>query len=292
MSELNQEVWTSQVKKKFYPDSSFLNFVMDFTSLVDNDKIHMAEAGIDPNVLINNTTYPIAVSGRVDSPKEFELDKFETENTLVRRPDVIEMSYDQLETVLYGHRQVLRAKTATKAAHAISPLADSDYTPVIQTTGGANSIGFKKIQFQDILRLKTRFDELDIPGDQRMLVLNPRHTEDLMLEDMKAFKDILEWKDGKPSRLAGFNILEFTKNAYYDGTTNQKKAFGAVVLATDAYSSFAFHSEEVMKADGQLYMYSTIDDPKERATIVGFDKRFICLPIRNKAIGAIISKTA
>ena len=44
-----------------------------------------------------------------------------------------------------------------------------------------------------------------------------------------------------------------------------------------------------MKADGQIYMYARIDDPEERGTIVGFDKRFIATPIRNKAIGAIVS---
>ena len=44
-----------------------------------------------------------------------------------------------------------------------------------------------------------------------------------------------------------------------------------------------------MKADGDIYMYSRVDDPEERATIVGFDKRFIAVPIRGKWIGAIIS---
>ena len=44
-----------------------------------------------------------------------------------------------------------------------------------------------------------------------------------------------------------------------------------------------------MRADGEIYMYSRVDDPEERATIVGFDKRFIALPIRNKGVGAIVS---
>ena len=39
-------------------------------------------------------------------------------------------------------------------------------------------------------------------------------------------------------------------------------------------------------------MYVDKDDPKERATIIGFEKRFIALPIRKKAIGAIVAKKA
>ena len=54
----------------------------------------------------------------------------------------------------------------------------------------------------------------------------------------------------------------------------------------------AFYKHEVMKADGEIYMYARYDDPEERGTIVGFDKRFIALPIRNKGIGAIISAPA
>ena len=55
------------------------------------------------------------------------------------------------------------------------------------------------------------------------------------------------------------------------------------------FCSFAFSSDEVMKADGTVKMYETKDDPRLRATVVGFDKRFVALPIRNKAIGSIVA---
>jgi hypothetical protein len=47
-----------------------------------------------------------------------------------------------------------------------------------------------------------------------------------------------------------------------------------------------------MKADGEIYMYIRENDPEQRGTIVGFDKRFIAVPIRNKGIGAIVSAKA
>ena len=100
MANLNQEVWISQVMENFYLDTSFLTKVKDFSGWVDNDAINLAEAGMDPEVLINNTTYPIAIVQRVDKPVKIGLDTFETKNTLVRRPQVIEYAYDQLESVL------------------------------------------------------------------------------------------------------------------------------------------------------------------------------------------------
>ncbi|NDV97452.1 hypothetical protein D0T84_21520 [Dysgonomonas sp. 521] len=290
MAGLRKEVWVKQLMEKFYPVSSFLNYVKDFSPLVDNDAINLAEAGIDPKVLVNNTTYPIAVVKRDDKPIRIELDLFETENTLVRRPDAIEYAYDQLESVLMGHRNVLKATTGAKAAHAYAPDEDTDETPVIQTTGDAYK-GRKRLTIEDILLLKERFDNANVPLEERYMVLHPSHLTDLILFDIKAFKSITDFVNGEPNRLAGFGMLQFSQMAYYDGDL-KKKAFGSAIMDGDAFCSLAFQRGEVMKADGQVHMYATIDDPKERGAIVGFDKRFVALPIRNKGIGAIVSTNA
>lgn len=285
---LAKEVWVKQLTKKFYPDSSFLNYVKDFSSLVDNNAINMADTGLDPKVLVNNTTYPIKVVQRVDKPIRIELDLFETENTLVRRPEVIEYSYDQLESVLMGHRNTLRARTAEKAAHAYAPQKDSEFTPVMCTSG--EKLGQRyRLSVEDILILKERFDDVNIPLEDRFLVLNPKHLSDLILFDVKAFKDLTDIVNGQPKRFAGFNILQTSVTPKYNATTLEKVTFGESKAETDTFCSFAFQKEEVMKADGNVFMYSKENDPEERGTIVGFDKRFIALPIRNKALGAIIS---
>lgn len=289
---LNKQVWTTQLMGNFYPESSFLRYVKDFSTLVDNDIINMAEAGVDPDVLVNNTTYPIKVVQRVDKPISIELDLFETENTLVRRPEVIEYSYDQLESVIMGHRSQLRAATAAKAAHAFAPQKDSVFTPVIITTGEATFGGRKRLTIADILLLKERFDDANIPFEDRYLVLNPKHLSDLILFDVKAFKDITDITNGQPKKFAGFNILQTSCTATYNNTTWEKVEFDAEKADTDTFCSFAFQKDEVMKADGQVHLYERFDDPEERGTILGFDKRFIALPICSKGIGAIVSDGA
>lgn len=284
---LRQEVWVKQLLEKFYPDSSFLNYVKNFSALVENHAINLADAGLDPEVIINGRTYPIGVVQREDTPIRIELDVFETENTLVRHPEVIEYAYDQLESVLMGHRNTLRAATGVKAAHAYAPNEDTPDTPVLRTSGSTVN-GRKRLTVEDILFLKERFDNRDVPLEDRYLVLHPSHVTDLILLDTKSFKDLGDIVNGQPKRLAGFNMLQFSKTAYYD-STGQKLEFKAEPALTDAFCSFAFQSGEVMKADGNTKMYSTINDPKERATIVGFEKRFVAVPLRNKGIGAIVS---
>lgn len=290
MSTLNKEVWTSQIMENFYPDSTFLKYARDFTSLVDNNKINLADCGFDPNVLINNSTYPINIVERDDTPISIELDLFETENTLVRKPEAVELAYDKLESVISGHRNSLRASTASKAAHAYAPAGNTANTPIIVTTGEVDVLtGKKKLVPKDILSLKRAFDKIELPLEDRYLVLEPNHISDLIEFDLSAFKDITDFVEGKPRKFAGFNILQFSRTAKYDFTTLTKKAIGSVDDENTTECSFAFHSGEVMKSDGDVGMYERIDDPELRATIVGFDKRFIALPIRNKGIGAIVS---
>jgi hypothetical protein len=292
-AELNQQVWISQLMENFYPDSSFLAYAKDYTGFVNNNKLNLAEAGLDPTVLVNNTTYPIPVSERLDIPHEVPLDQFETENTIVRRPTAIEYAYDQLESVLMGHRNALKAKTGMWAAYAYAPASNTVDTPVLVTTGDNDGTGRLRLLPEDIIRLKTEYDNVDYPLDKRYLVLNPLHVADLMKYDLSIFKDIVDIKNGEPQRFASFNMMQFSRTPTYTTATKLKKAFGSSFNAsTDSVSSFAFYADEIAKADGDVFMYAALNDPKERATIVGFDKRFIAMPIRNKGIGSIISGKA
>lgn len=291
MAKLEQQIWLDQIQENFYPDSSFLKYGQDYTQFVNANALNLAKAGMNPKVLINNTTYPITVTQRVDEPIKIELDKFETENTLVRRPEVIQYSYNQLESVIMGHRNELRAKTAEKASHAYAPDKDTDDTPVISTSGDTYN-GRKRLTFTDILALKERFDAKEVPLEERYLVLHPSHVTDLINADVKGFKDITDLVNGQPKRFAGFGILQFSRMPLYDLGSLEKVPFGTVQTADMGFSSFAFQANEVMKADGEMFMYVRENDPEQRATIVGFDKRFIATPIRNMGIGAIVSTKA
>lgn len=288
---LNKQVWINQIKEGFYPERSFLKKVEDFTDLVDNDMLHFPSAGIDPKVLINNSTYPIKIVGREDEDNAIVLDKFETENTLVRRPDAIEYSYDKLDSVIRQHRSTLQTTTARKAAHAFAPSKDTNETPLVLTTGAA-ARGRKRITFEDLLALKERFDDALIPLEDRYIILHPRHVTDLLLEDVKLFKELTDIKDGEPTKFAGFGCYQFPFMPTYKASGENWEKVAYNDEQTQQFASVAFYAHEVMKADGEIYMYARYDDPEERGTVVGFDKRFIALPIRGKGVGAIISATA
>lgn len=60
-----------------------------------------------------------------------------------------------------------------------------------------------------MLALKERFDDALIPLEDRYIILHPRHVTDLLLEDVKLFKELTDIKDGEPMKFAGFGCYQF-----------------------------------------------------------------------------------
>ena len=284
---LNKEIWLPDLMEGFYGDDSFLTEARDMSMFVDNDIINLAEAGVNPDVLINNTTYPIDTAQRVDGALTLSLDTYDTENTLIRSIETAELSYDKRASVLYGHKQALKMKFMQKAIHAYAPAANGAFTPVIATSGLADG-GFKALTFNDILDLENKFDEAEIPSEGRILVLNAKHKTQLRKEDLKLYKEVF----GNEASFAGFKIytLATKRMPIYNKTGGTKVAFGAAAApSTDTICSVAFQKDEVMRAQGTIDMFAELKSPTQRGDVYGFQMRAVALPIRGKAIGAIYS---
>lgn len=281
---LNKEIWIPQILEGFYADDSFIAEMRDMSAFVQYDIINLAEAGVNPEVLVNNTSYPIPFAQRADVPKQLPLDTYDTENTEIKSIETAELSYDKRESVLFGHRQALRMKFMEKAAQNIAPSTNTTYTPILRTTGADNGSGRRKMSYDDLLALESAFDEAEIPSEGRILVISTDHMKDLKAEDAKAYKDLL-----KDKSYAGFKIYKLAKKRLprYNFSTGAKIAFQAAALSTDATASIAFHKDEVMRAQGTVDLFIREKDPETRSDIMGLQMRGLSVPIRNKAIAAI-----
>lgn len=283
---LSKEIWIDEILEKFYPDWSFLKEARDMSSFVENNTINLAEAGADPDVLINNTSYPVSFAERGDVPIDLPLDTYDTEGTVVRRVEEIETAYDKMQSVTMGHKNALLNTMSKKAAHAWAPDSDGEATPVIPTSGTAKD-GYKIITLDDILNLATKFDEMDAPEGSRVLVLNPQHLRTLAGEDKELFKAFIGNSNG--FNLFGFKVYKYSKTPIFDGSAGTKKAYGAASDSTDTLSSVAFVNTEVMKAQGTMEMFARLNDPEQKGDIINFQMRALALSLRSKGIGAIYS---
>ena len=282
---IEKQIWISMLMEGFYPNRSFLTRSVDMTAMVEYNKINLAEAGVAPDVLVDNTDYPIETAQRDDIPLELPLHTFDTKNTVVRNVEAMELAYDKMESVVRQHRNVLQAKTAAYAANSWAPQQQKDLTPVMATSGtGKNRQGLTPLSSDDVLAMDAWFRSKDIDPSTMVAVLNPYHLADLMAEDMKLYKEMLAG-----NKLFGFDLYTFSQLPYYNATTGQKVAFGTSAADPDTQCSLFYCANEVMRADGDIEVFARYKDPEQRGDLIGFQKRFTALPIRNKYQASIYS---
>lgn len=293
MPGLLKEIWIAQFLEKYRQSLAWMSGIeLDMTAFVDNNKINLQEAGVDPGVLVNNTVYPIPVEDIDDLPVSIELDTFDTKTTVIRNAESVQYSYDKLEVILRRHRQSLEQAEALKASHAFAPVSNTELTPVIATTGGDNGSGFRFITEDDVFRLAERYDDIDAPQENRHLVLHSRMWNELVRTSPTLKEQRYRMQPGVVGRnfleLAEFKIWKYRGAAVYNKTTGTKKAYGAAAApATDTISSFAYVGSEACMAMGTLEMFDSLRDVDARGDKIGFQQRFIALPVRNKYFGAI-----
>ena len=179
------EIWTGELVKQLRGGmtASWLDGVSDYSAAVNNEVIHLVDVGGDPDVLINNTTYPIAAQELEDGDIALGLDKFQTKKTVVSDDTLFAISYDIIGSVIERHGDAINIAKFKKAAHAVAPQSNTDTTPVIPTTGEKDANGRQKLTRKDILSLRRALDAKGYPATGRRLVLCSDHVNDLLEED-------------------------------------------------------------------------------------------------------------
>ncbi|MFK5855383.1 MAG: hypothetical protein QM503_04570 [Bacteroidota bacterium] len=291
---LQRELWTGELIKGFRHANTFLSRIGKKDQYVKNNVIHLAQIGVDPAVLINNSTYPIPSAARADADIPIGLDKLETENTIITDDELLAIPYDKPGSVIEQHRESLEQKAAEKSIHSLCPLTDTSNTPVLFTSGDATGYTYnrKRLTNNDIIRMKKALDDLKVPLDGRELVLCNQHVEDLLMTS-QAFKE--QWykrKTGEILDMFGFKISQFVTNPLFSSTNSQKKAFGSAAAAgTDLETSVVYYNKRAVQARGIVKMYhaQAEDNPQYRQSVIGFRLYHICLPKKDTGFGAIVS---
>lgn len=287
-----REVWTGEMVKRFTHEATFLERIPDQSRYVDNDVIHLIDIGVHPDVLINNTTYPLTPQDLGNDDIAISIPKFETVPTSITNDELYAITYNKIQAAMDIHREALQMATGDKAAHAIAPNSNTTDTPIVETSGGDNGDGFNRMEIDNIISLKKKFDDLKLPKVGRILVLSSQHVNDLLLTSQSFRDQYYDISEGKIAKLFGFEIYEYINTPVYDGTTKVKKAYGAAAAGTDLISSFAFINNEIFKAKGSTvsYLQEAKSDVLNKRNLLSYDLRFVALPKKARAIGAIINK--
>ena len=287
-----KEIWTGEMVKALreFLAGSWLDGIPDNSSLVDNDVIHLVDVGVDPDVLVNNTTYPIPLQVLDDAEIPIGLDKFQTKVTPITDDELYAISYDKISRVKESHSNSINDAKFAKAAHSLCANSNTAKTPVLTTTGERDvATGRLRLTPDDLVSLKEALDKLKVPTAGRRLVLCTDHVNDLLRAD-QSFKEQynIDRNTGKIGNLYGFNIYEFGNNPVYT-SAGVKKEVGAIADPGEFQCSFAFYPKRIFKATGSTKMYwsAAENDPEYQRNKVNFRHYFICMPKMMDA-GAVV----
>ncbi|EJX04272.1 hypothetical protein, secreted [gut metagenome] len=287
-----KEVWTGELVKALRAglEGSWLDGIPDQSSIVDNDVIHLVDVGVDPEVLVNNTTYPIAIQELDDKDIAIKLDKFQTKVTPITDDELYAISYDKMQRVKESHSNAINDAKFAKAAHSFCAQSNTATTPVLKTSGPkVIATGRLRLIPDDLVALKESLDNLMVPTDNRRLVLCTDHVNDLLLVD-QSFKEQynIDRNTGKVGKLYGFDIYEYANNPVYT-SAGAKKAMGATASVGEFQCSFAFYTKRVFKATGSTRMYfsEASTDPQNQRNLINYRHYFIAMPKKADA-GAVM----
>jgi len=290
------EVWTGVMINKLRGglEGTFLDPIPAYDQYAQNDVIHLIDVGGDPDVLVNNTTYPLEIQNLADGDISISLNKFQTKPTRITDDELYAIRHDKIQSVIDRHKAAIDQKKKDMAIHALAPASNTTATPVILTTGNNDGNGRKRLVRDDIIALKKKFDDNKVPVQGRILVLCPDHVADLLLFDQKFADQYYNYTTGKIANLYSFQVYEYPNNPYYTVSTLAKNAFGSTPGSGDFMASVAYYAPRMFKATGstKAYLSEAASNPETQENLVNFRHYFICLPTKSEAIGAIVSNTA
>ena len=297
MAGVYREIWTGELVESFKPhlEASFLNEIKDYSEKVSQSKggeyefIHLVDIGADPEVLINNNTYPIGYTELEDGDIAFKLDTYDTKATRVTADELYAISYDKVAKVNGTHKDAILGAKFGKGTHALAPMTDTSNTPVILTTG-VTEAGKKRASKADIIRTARAMTVAGIPNDgRRVLILDEWHLYDLLLEDDRFYDKYVNIEAGTvKARFYGFKVYTYSNNPFYAGTA---KASYGTVFDEDVHNraSVAFYAPDMFKCTGSTIMYYDEPDTQYHASAVNFTHRYLVSPKKARGVAALVT---
>ena len=280
---LQTEVWIADIKEKPLPDTSFITQSQDYSAYVNKNTLHLAEAGVDPDVHLNyfsqnNTELPIQAID--DIPNEVLLQIWSTSQTKHNNLLDAELSYDKRASILNRHRASLAKNMAQRTAFAWSPQKTDAYNKVI-------SLGATDSVVDGLFDQQAFFRDLDLDVSNMNVILTADHAARIRKEDKKLYKEI---SSEKGAVIADFRVFFYSKTPYYT-SDGEKKPYGSTVEQTDKKASIIWSSEEVFRCTGDVEIYPTLKHSGWQADLFSMGQRALNGKIRAnnpKYFGALL----
>lgn len=258
MAGVNMDVWAAEIKEQLFPNNSIVHEATNDDVYATKDKVIIPVAGANPDVLLNNTSYPLAVDQRTDSTVEYDVEKLETKPTVIAGLEGLSLSYDKRKSVMHAHVESLNTKSATYCINKWSPKTSAGGV-VVRTTGGARpaivkgATGNRKlIELDNIITMAELLDEADIDEDGRIAFFPSKMKNDLMrIADIRKRDTfgIETLPSGVVSKIMGFKVMYRSMAGVYNaaGTASLDMLAANPSVTTSNAAALFYHPNFVRK---------------------------------------------
>lgn len=298
---LYREAWDKEIIKRFNngDNTGWRQGIRDigryFSMLQDGETVvvNLTYFGVSPDVLINNTSYPLAIQALDGENVAVTVNKFQTKATPVTDDEIVGLNYNKIQVVQESHAIKIEEEKNSKALHSVAPAGNAAATPVLITTGDLVS-GRRMLIKKDLLTLRDKLNRLLHPRTGRRLVLCNDHINDLLNQDEKFADQYYNRTTGAIYNTVNFELFESNTNPYFNATTKAKLSYGAIPAGTDTEASIYFHMQRVVQGKGfsKAYISESANDPLYQRTLLNYRHYDIVVPYKAEGIAAICSATS
>lgn len=270
MAGLQKEIWIPEIQENPIPDTSFVFASTDKSEFVENNKLHLAEAGVEPGVhedYFSGNEDELPTATVTDIPHEVVLKTYSTEQTRHRKLQEIELSYNRKMSVINRHKTSLAKNIGKRAAFAWTPSATNAFNKLF-------NLGVDDSVIDAIIDAQAFYGNFDLTGLN--ICLPPDLLARIRKEDKKLYKEIFTDPE---ALLYGFKPWFYSQTSLFDDL-GAKKPFGAVVEAGDRRCAFTWATDETFRCFGDTEMFDKLGDPGLQADVLSFAQRALVGNIR------------
>lgn len=295
------EIYAKEIVVRIYEDNAYLNVLQNYSQYLVGKTVHIPNQFTwNPSVSINGTitTYDNFTQTE-EAFQNFSINNYRLQPILVENFDELVTSYPKFQmTTQQSIMNILDviSKSASQAlcedvivANAATSINRIQYTSGATGTnngyGGASN--YKKFTYDDILYLKSLYDEDNLAEEGRWLIIDPIMYRELLQDPQIIQTDRWSFQDpiaptAKVRVVAGFNILmkptiatagaastsgtQIDPFNYVYGVDSAKIGFRRVALS--------FHESVPVLAMSSPRIYSAVDQPNMYGSTVSSEVNF------------------
>ena len=297
------EIWTEYIVGNLFKNNEFLLHSVDESQyVIGGTVVHIPQAGSPSGVERNRSSLPATIKRRKDVDITYALDEFTTDPRFIPNADVVELSYDKIDSCMTEDMMYLHQLTAEAMLYNWRP------TYFIKATGTKNANNTihgsnlrTGVTVADFAKAKSVFNKWGIPKEDRYVILNSEMFDQLCADIRSSQNDnltaVYDNVTGDLRKLEGFTIIQrattlmasnstlsaVSGTKYFKWTStdltysvedyvaieNGAKAAGT----TDCCYGLFWHPSCVARAMGSTQMFAKEGDPTYYGDIFSFLQR-------------------